>query len=75
MEDRTMQVVLAKDEKVLFTEATVYDIEQEKELNREVGRVPVEADYHGSYLAVGHVGCGSHERASKGFVPTFSLEG
>ena len=40
-----MQVVLAKDEKVLFPEATVYDLEQEKELNREVGRVLVEADH------------------------------
>lgn len=53
MEDRTMQVVLAKDEKILFPEATVCDIEREKELNREVGRVPVEADYPGSYLADG----------------------
>ncbi|HKO59765.1 MAG TPA: hypothetical protein VJV03_01280 [Pyrinomonadaceae bacterium] len=53
MENRTMQVVLAKDEKILFPDATVYDIEQEQELNREVGRVPIEADYPGSYLADG----------------------
>jgi len=53
MENRTNQLILSEDEEVRFEAATVYEIKQEDKLCREVGRVPIDTECPGSYVADG----------------------